>query len=213
MATTSTCSTMSQGCWMSRTCRCAARSTTDDAVAQRKKCAGLRPVRAALQAEARRTARRGEQLLPVPRSWRTSSPGAFFVLNGVMLFVAEVGETEYKKSTVGENEREAAARASSRTAPSLRCTASPSSIRLSEEDGQIVVAADIPESPSEKTRSADTSTSFGRSAMTRRSPASRICTRSASRAARSRSGSRTPRSHRPTSWRPSRWSPAIAPTT
>ena len=33
-------------------------------------------------------------------------PGAFFVLNGVMLFIAEVGETEYKRTTVRENKRE-----------------------------------------------------------------------------------------------------------
>ncbi|MCO0634168.1 GIY-YIG nuclease family protein [Micrococcus yunnanensis] len=32
--------------------------------------------------------------------------GAFFVLSGVMLFIAEVGEPEYKKSTVRENRRE-----------------------------------------------------------------------------------------------------------
>jgi len=32
--------------------------------------------------------------------------GAFFVLNGVMLFVAEVGATEYKESTVRANRRE-----------------------------------------------------------------------------------------------------------
>ncbi|GAA4382565.1 GIY-YIG nuclease family protein [Agromyces bauzanensis] len=34
------------------------------------------------------------------------SEGSFFVLNGVMLFVAEVGETEYKESTVRANRRE-----------------------------------------------------------------------------------------------------------
>lgn len=32
--------------------------------------------------------------------------GAFFVLNGVMLFVAEVGETEYKETTIRANRRE-----------------------------------------------------------------------------------------------------------
>jgi len=32
--------------------------------------------------------------------------GAFFVLNGVMLFVADVGETEYKETTVRVNRRE-----------------------------------------------------------------------------------------------------------
>ena len=71
-------------------------------------------------------------------------PGAFFVLNGVMLFIAEVGETEYKKSTVRENKRER-----------LRCifeNGTESSmyrqslaIRLSDEDGQVVVQAEVPE--------------------------------------------------------------------
>lgn len=71
-------------------------------------------------------------------------PGAFFVLNGVMLFIAEVGETEYKKSTVRENKRER-----------LRCifeNGTESSmyrqslaIRMSDEDGQVVVQAEVPE--------------------------------------------------------------------
>jgi hypothetical protein len=71
-------------------------------------------------------------------------PGAFFVLNGVMLFIAEVGDTEYKKTTVRENKRER-----------LRCifeNGTESSmyrqslaIRLSDRDGQIVVQTEIPE--------------------------------------------------------------------
>ncbi|GAB3349540.1 GIY-YIG nuclease family protein [Modestobacter lapidis] len=71
-------------------------------------------------------------------------PGAFFVLNGVMLFIAEVGETEYKKTTVRQNKRER-----------LRCifeNGTESSmyrqslgIRLSDEDGQIVVKSEPPE--------------------------------------------------------------------
>ena len=71
-------------------------------------------------------------------------PGAFFVLNGVMLFIAEVGETEYKKSTVRENKRER-----------LRCifeNGTESSmyrqslaIRLSDEDGQVIVQSALPE--------------------------------------------------------------------
>lgn len=76
------------------------------------------------------------QLLPSPRITHII-PGAFFVLNGVMLFIAEVGETEYKKSTVREYGRER-----------LRCVfenGTESSmyrqslaIRLRDEDGQIV---------------------------------------------------------------------------
>lgn len=83
------------------------------------------------------------RLLPYP-GLSHITPGAFFVLNGVMLFVAEVGETEYKKSTVRENKRER-----------LRCVfenGTESSmyrqslaIRLSDESGQIVTQAETPE--------------------------------------------------------------------
>lgn len=83
------------------------------------------------------------QLLPAPRM-KNIVQGAFFVLNGVMLFIAEVGETEYKKTTVRENKRER-----------LRCifeNGTESSmyrqslaIRLRDEDGQIVVPRQEPE--------------------------------------------------------------------
>lgn len=83
------------------------------------------------------------KLLPYPGMTHIA-PGAFFVLNGVMLFIAEVGETEYKKTTVRENKRER-----------LRCifeNGTESSmyrqslgIRLSDEDGQIVVQNEVPE--------------------------------------------------------------------
>lgn len=83
------------------------------------------------------------KLLPYPGMTHIV-PGAFFVLNGVMLFIAEVGETEYKKSTVRENKRER-----------LRCifeNGTESSmyrqslaIRLSDEDGQVLAQAEMPE--------------------------------------------------------------------
>ncbi|MFE5291843.1 GIY-YIG nuclease family protein [Isoptericola sp. NPDC056618] len=83
------------------------------------------------------------RLLPYP-GMAHIVPGAFFVLNGVMLLVADVGETEYKKTTVRENKRER-----------LRCifeNGTESSmyrqslaIRLSDEDGQIVVQSEAPE--------------------------------------------------------------------
>lgn len=83
------------------------------------------------------------KLLPYPGMTHIV-PGAFFVLNGVMLFIAEVGETEYKKSTVRENKRER-----------LRCVfenGTESSmyrqslaIRLSDEDGQILAPTEIPD--------------------------------------------------------------------
>lgn len=83
------------------------------------------------------------KLLPYP-GMAHIAPGAFFVLNGVMLFVAEVGETEYRKTTVRENKRER-----------LRCVFENGTesamyrqslgIRLSDEDGQIVTQAETPE--------------------------------------------------------------------
>jgi hypothetical protein len=83
------------------------------------------------------------KLLPYPGMTHIE-PGAFFVLNGVMLIVAEVGETEYKKTAVREYKRER-----------LRCifeNGTESSmyrqslaIRLSDEDGQIVVESELPE--------------------------------------------------------------------
>lgn len=87
------------------------------------------------------------KLLPYPGTAHIV-PGAFFVLNGVMLFIAEVGETEYKQTTVRENKRER-----------LRCifeNGTESSmyrqslaIRLSDEDGQIVVESEQPKILSE----------------------------------------------------------------
>jgi hypothetical protein len=83
------------------------------------------------------------RLLPYPGMTHIV-PGAFFVLNGVMLFIAEVGETEYKKTTVRENKRER-----------LRCifeNGTESSmyrqslgIRLGDEDGQIVTQSHLTE--------------------------------------------------------------------
>lgn len=83
------------------------------------------------------------KLLPYPGLGHIT-PGVFFVLNGVMLFIAEVGDTEYKKSTARENKRER-----------LRCifeNGTESSmyrqslaIRLSDEDGQIVTQVELPE--------------------------------------------------------------------
>jgi len=89
------------------------------------------------------------KLLPYP-GMSHIVPGAFFVLNGLMLFIVEVGETEYKKTTVRENKRER-----------LRCifeNGTESSmyrqslaIRLSDEDGQIIARTQVPEILTEDT--------------------------------------------------------------
>lgn len=83
------------------------------------------------------------KLLPYP-GMAHIVPGSFFVLNGIMLFIAEVGETEYKRTTGRQNKRER-----------LRCifeNGTESSmyrqslaIRLSDEDGKIAVQSTAPE--------------------------------------------------------------------
>ena len=81
------------------------------------------------------------KLVPFPGIQHIAE-GSFFVLNGVLLFVAEVGETEYKESTVRANRRErlrvifANGTESSMYRQSL-------GIRMGEGDGQAVVNAEF----------------------------------------------------------------------
>ncbi|MEW1938710.1 GIY-YIG nuclease family protein [Dietzia maris] len=83
------------------------------------------------------------QLMPYP-GLKHIAPGAFFVLNGVMLFVAEVGEAEYKKSTVRENKRERL-RCIFENGTESRMYRQSLGIRLADEDGQIVIPRRMPE--------------------------------------------------------------------
>ncbi|MBJ7321690.1 MAG: GIY-YIG nuclease family protein [Rhodococcus sp.] len=83
------------------------------------------------------------QLLPYPGVTHIA-PGAFFVLNGVMLFVAEVGETEYKKSTVRDYKRERL-RCVFENGTESRMLRQSLAIRLGDEDGQIVASRVQPE--------------------------------------------------------------------
>lgn len=119
------------------------RQVYDGTVARREKAQDFQrfePLFKQKHAELREGA---SKLLPYPGMTHIA-PGAFFVLNGVMLFIAEVGDTEYKKTTVRENKRER-----------LRCifeNGTESSmyrqslgIRLSDEDGHIVVQSGVPE--------------------------------------------------------------------
>ena len=64
--------------------------------------------------------------------------GAFFVLGGVMLFIAEVGEPEYKKSTVRENRRERL-RVIFENGTESSMYRQSLGIRMGEKDGQAVV--------------------------------------------------------------------------
>lgn len=83
------------------------------------------------------------QLMPYPGVTHIA-PGAFFVLNGVMLFVAEVGETEYKKSTVRDYKRERL-RCVFENGTESRMLRQSLAIRLGDEDGQIVAPRVQPE--------------------------------------------------------------------
>lgn len=68
--------------------------------------------------------------------------GSFFVLNGVMLFVAEVGETEYKESTVRANRRERL-RVIFENGTESSMYRQSLGIRMGEGDGQAVVPAEF----------------------------------------------------------------------
>lgn len=88
--------------------------------------------------------RRGaSKLLPYPGMSHIDE-GAFFVLNGVMLFVAEVGETEYKRSTARENKRERL-RVIFENGTESSMYRQSLAIRLSDEDGRIVTTTEVPE--------------------------------------------------------------------
>lgn len=73
--------------------------------AQREKCEDFDQFEHLFKQKHAELASGGVKLIPF-RGRQTIQQGAFFVLNGVMLFVAEVGEAEYKKTTVRENRRE-----------------------------------------------------------------------------------------------------------
>lgn len=68
--------------------------------------------------------------------------GSFFVLNGVMLFVAEVGETEYKESTVRVNRRERL-RVIFENGTESSMYRQSLGIRMGEGEGQAVVPAEF----------------------------------------------------------------------
>ena len=77
------------------------------------------------------------KLAPFPGLQRIEE-GSLFVLGGVMLFIAEVGEAEYKKSTVRENRRERL-RVIFENGTESSMYRQSLGIRMGEKDGQIVV--------------------------------------------------------------------------
>lgn len=115
----------------------------NDAAAQRTKCEDFdqfEPLFVQRHAELRTGSSR---LLPFPGR-QNIVEGAFFVLNGVMLFVAEVGEPEYIESTIRTNRRERLRVVFENGTESSMYRQS-LSIRLTEGDGLIVAPADTPE--------------------------------------------------------------------
>lgn len=77
------------------------------------------------------------RLAPFPGLQRIEE-GSFFVLGGVMLFIAEVGEAEYKKSTARENRRERL-RVIFENGTESSMYRQSLGIRMGEKDGQMVV--------------------------------------------------------------------------
>lgn len=77
----------------------------DFETAKRKKASDFENFNHLFKAKHAELAAASAKLAPFPGQQHIVE-GAFFVLGGVMLFIAEVGEPEYKKSTVRENRRE-----------------------------------------------------------------------------------------------------------
>ncbi|MBK0420596.1 GIY-YIG nuclease family protein [Leucobacter sp. CSA2] len=73
--------------------------------AQREKCEDFDQFEPLFKQKHAELAEGAARLIPF-RGGQTIREGAFFVLNGMMMFVAEVREPEYKKTTVRENRRE-----------------------------------------------------------------------------------------------------------
>lgn len=73
--------------------------------AQRKKATDFEVFKPLFKAKHAELADGMAKLMPFPGLQHVVE-GAFFVLNGVMLFIAEVGDPEYKKSTARDNRRE-----------------------------------------------------------------------------------------------------------
>lgn len=115
----------------------------NDAAAQRQKCENFdqfEPSFVQKHAELRTGSR---LLLPFPGR-QSIVEGSFFVLNGVMLFVAEVGEPEYIESTIRTNRRERL-RVIFENGTESSMYRQSLSIRLTEGRGLIVAPADTPE--------------------------------------------------------------------
>ena len=143
-ATTSTCSGTSRGCWTSPTCRSAARSTTTAMLHDGRRLEDFEQFEPLFKQKHAELREGTSKLLPYP--------GMAHIVAGRVLrpqrrhAVHRRGRRDRVQEDDGAGEQaRTAPRASSRTAPSRRCTASRLAIRLSDEDGQIVVQTEMPE--------------------------------------------------------------------
>lgn len=105
--------------------------------AKRKKAEDFENFEPLFKAKHRELAEGAVKLAPFPGQ-QYIVEGSFFVLSGVMLFIAEVGEPEYKKTTVRENRRERLRVVFENGTESSMYRQS-LGIRMGEKDGQAVV--------------------------------------------------------------------------
>lgn len=122
---------------MSSTLPARKRPAEDFDAAKRKKATDFENFEHLFKAKHRELADGVAKLVPFPGQQHIVE-GSFFILRGVMLFVAEVGEPEYKKSTVRENRRERL-RVIFENGTESSMYRQSLGIRMGEKDGQAVV--------------------------------------------------------------------------
>ena len=112
-----------------------------DSVAKRKKCEEFDKFEHLFKAKHAELAEGGVQIAPF-RGLRTVTEGRFFVLNGVMLFVAEVGETR-EMIVGGKPEQKQRLRVIFENGTESSMYRQSLSIRLFEQQGQAIVQTGI----------------------------------------------------------------------
>lgn len=113
----------------------------DTDAAQRVRAEDFQQFEPLFQQKHRELADGVSKLVPFPGIHHIA-PGSFFVLNGVMLFIADVGETEYKESTVRANRRERL-RVIFENGTESHMYRQSLGIRMGEGEGHAVVPADF----------------------------------------------------------------------
>lgn len=114
-----------------------------DSVAKRKKCEDFDQFEHLFRAKHAELAQGGVQLAPF-KGLKTVAEGRFFVLNGVMLLVAEVGESR-EMVVGGKPEQKQRLRVIFENGTESAMYRQSLSIRLFEQDGQAVVQTGLPD--------------------------------------------------------------------